>query len=48
LKRTLAQLTAYHTGQSIQKIEQDADRDYFMTPEEAVAYGIIDKVVHKL
>jgi ATP-dependent Clp protease, protease subunit len=48
LKRTLAQLTAYHTGQSIQKIEQDADRDFFMTPEEALAYGIIDKVVTKL
>jgi len=48
LKRTLAQLTAYHTGQSIQKIEQDADRDYFMTPDEAVAYGIIDKVITKL
>ena len=48
LKRTLAQLTALNTGQSIQKIELDADRDYFMTPEEAVDYGIIDKVVHKI
>ncbi len=48
LKRTLNQLMASHSGQSIQKIEQDTDRDYFMTPEEAVAYGMIDKVITKL
>jgi ATP-dependent Clp protease, protease subunit len=48
LKRTLNQLMASHTGQTIQKIEQDADRDFFMTPEEALAYGMIDKVVTKI
>ena len=33
-----------HTGQSLKKIEEDTDRNYFMSPEEAKDYGIIDKV----
>jgi len=41
-------LLAHHTGQTIEKIEQDIDRDYFMSPEEALAYGMIDKVVNRL
>ncbi|CDC19880.1 aTP-dependent Clp protease proteolytic subunit 2 [Clostridium sp. CAG:306] len=36
---------ASNTGQSIKKIEKDTDRDYIMTPEEALEYGMIDKVV---
>jgi ATP-dependent Clp protease protease subunit len=48
MKRTLNQLMASHTGQSIQRIEQDTDRDNFMTAEEALAYGMIDKVITKL
>jgi ATP-dependent Clp protease, protease subunit len=48
LKRTLNQLMASHTGQPLKKLEQDTDRDYFMTPSEALAYGMIDKVITKL
>ena len=36
-----------HTGQKIQKIEKDTDRDYFMTADEAVKYGIVDKIIVK-
>jgi ATP-dependent Clp protease protease subunit len=48
IKRTLNQLMASHTGQPLKKIEQDTDRDYFMTAEEALAYGMIDKVITKI
>ncbi|MFA6255422.1 MAG: ATP-dependent Clp endopeptidase proteolytic subunit ClpP [Patescibacteria group bacterium] len=41
----LNQVLAKHTGQPMKKIEQDTDRDYFMSPEEAKAYGIIDKII---
>ncbi|MEK7644668.1 MAG: ATP-dependent Clp protease proteolytic subunit [Patescibacteria group bacterium] len=34
-----------HTGQPLKKIEEDSDRDYFLDPDEAVAYGIVDKVI---
>jgi len=36
---------ADYTGQPVSKIEEDCDRDFFMTPEEAVDYGIIDEVI---
>jgi len=45
IRDRLNQILAKHTGQSLKKIEQDTDRDYFMTPEEAKAYGIIDKII---
>lgn len=45
MRKRLIQLTADHTGQSVERIEKDMDRDYFMTAEEALAYGIIDKVL---
>jgi ATP-dependent Clp protease, protease subunit len=48
LKRTLNELLAFHTGQPIQKIEVDTDRDYFMIPSDAKEYGMIDKVITKL
>jgi ATP-dependent Clp protease protease subunit len=38
------QILAQHTGQPIDKIDRDTQRDYFMAPEEAKAYGIIDEV----
>ncbi len=41
----LNQILAKHTSQSIKKIEQDTDRDYFMSPEEAKSYGIVDKII---
>ncbi len=45
IKKALNEILAANTGQSIKKIEKDTDRDYIMTPEEALEYGMIDKVV---
>lgn len=36
-----------HTGQPISKVEKDTDRDYFMIAKEALAYGIVDKIIEK-
>ena len=47
LKRTLNSLLAEHTGQPIEKINEDTERDYFLSPSEAVEYGLIDKVIKK-
>ena len=48
LKDTLNQLIAEHTGQPVIKIAEDTDRDHFLSPQEAVEYGLIDKVVNSL
>jgi ATP-dependent Clp protease protease subunit len=45
IKDKLNQLLAKHTGQSIAKIEKDTDRDFFITAEEAVQYGVADKLI---
>lgn len=45
LKQRLNDLLAQHTGQPIEKIERDTDRDFFMSAEEAKEYGLIDSVV---
>jgi len=45
LREKINELLARHTGRTVKKIAQDTDRDYFMTPEEALKYGIIDQVV---
>jgi ATP-dependent Clp protease protease subunit len=47
LKKKLNELLADHTGQTVEKVEKDTDRDYFMSGEEAIAYGIIDEVVSR-
>ncbi len=47
IKKSLNEILATNTGQSIKKIEKDTDRDYIMTPEEALEYGMIDKIVSK-
>jgi ATP-dependent Clp protease protease subunit len=47
IKEKLNQIYAQHTGQKLQKIEEDIDRDFFMTAEQAKEYGIIDKVIEK-
>jgi ATP-dependent Clp protease protease subunit len=47
LKDELYQIIAAHSKQDIEKIRQDADRDYWMTAQEALAYGMIDKVYTK-
>ncbi len=43
--RRMAEIIAFHSGQPLEKVEADVDRDYFMTPEEAKAYGIIDDII---
>jgi len=48
LKETLNSLLSEHTGQDIEKISEDTDRDHFLSPQEAVEYGLIDKVVSNL
>ncbi|NLN40704.1 MAG: ATP-dependent Clp endopeptidase proteolytic subunit ClpP [Clostridiales bacterium] len=45
LKKKINQILADRTGQSIEKIERDSDRDFFMSAEEAKAYGLIDDVI---
>ena len=45
LKRKLEEIMSTHTGQDVDKVRQDMDRDYFMTAEEATEYGIIDRVI---
>ncbi len=47
VKQRLNEILAQHTGQSLAKVEKDADRDYYMTAEEAKAYGLIDQIVDK-
>jgi len=44
-KSLLIDLLSKHTGQPREKVEKDIDRDFYMSPEEAVEYGIIDKVI---
>lgn len=46
-KRTLNNLLAEHTGQPLTKIEEDTERDFFMSPTEAQTYGLIDQVLTK-
>ncbi len=45
LRRRLDEIIAHHTGQTLEKVKTDTERDYFMSSEEAVAYGIIDRVI---
>ncbi|MEM9543247.1 MAG: ATP-dependent Clp protease proteolytic subunit [Cyanobacteria bacterium P01_E01_bin.42] len=45
IKRQLNEIMSERTGQAIDKIEKDTDRDFFMSPYEALEYGLIDKVI---
>ncbi len=47
IKDRLNHLLSKHTGKDLETVEKDSDRDYFMSAEEAVKYGIIDKVIEK-
>jgi ATP-dependent Clp protease protease subunit len=47
MKDTLNRILANHTGQPIEKIHEDTDRDYFMSGEDAKAYGLVDEVIAK-
>jgi ATP-dependent Clp protease protease subunit len=46
LRAMVNEILALHTGQSIRRIEKDTDRDYFMSAEEAIAYGVADTIIH--
>ena len=45
IRDKLNQILAQHTGQRLEKVAQDTDRDFWMSPEEAKPYGIIDKII---
>lgn len=47
LKSSLNEILAQNTGQPLQKIEQDTERDYFMSAKECQEYGLIDKILEK-
>ena len=47
LRQKLNEILSHHTGQPVEKIEKDTDRNYFMSPEEAKEYGLIDEVLVK-
>jgi ATP-dependent Clp protease protease subunit len=47
-KQRLNEILAANTGQPYEKIERDTDRDYIMGPEEAMEYGVIDRVVDRI
>ena len=44
-KKKLNQIIAENTGQPVSKVEEDSERDYFMSAEEALAYGLVDKII---
>ena len=47
MKHSLNELLSHHTGQPIERIRTDTDRDYFMSSKESKEYGLIDKVIDK-
>ncbi|MGA1868820.1 MAG: ATP-dependent Clp endopeptidase proteolytic subunit ClpP [bacterium] len=47
MREKLNEILQYHTGQSLEKIKQDTERDYFMSAREACEYGIVDEVIAK-
>jgi ATP-dependent Clp protease protease subunit len=47
MRRQLNEIMAHHTGRSVEEIERETERDHFMNAEEAVSYGLIDKVISR-
>src|ERR1700691_911696 len=45
LTQRMAEIIAFHSGKPIDQVKLDIDRDYFLTPEEACAYGLIDEII---
>jgi ATP-dependent Clp protease, protease subunit len=45
LRRNLYEILAKHTGQTIERIMQDSDRNYYLTPQQAVEYGLVDEIL---
>ena len=46
MREELDRIIARHTGQPLERVEKDSDRDFFMSPEEAKAYGLVDEVIY--
>ncbi len=47
MRERLNEILAEHTGQPLEKIERDSDRDFIMSADEALQYGILDQVIHR-
>ncbi len=47
MKRKINEIIAYHTGKTVEQVEKDTDRDYYLSSEEAKNYGLIDNILHK-
>src|ERR1035437_3703495 len=47
MRSVINQLLGDHSGQSLEKIEKDTDRDFIMSPQQAKEYGLIDEIIHK-
>ncbi|WP_226002957.1 ATP-dependent Clp endopeptidase proteolytic subunit ClpP [Paenibacillus sp. BJ-4] len=47
-RQQLNRILADHTGQPLERVEKDTDRDHFLTAEEAVAYGLVDRIVTRI
>ena len=47
MRSVINQLLADHSGQSLEKIEKDVERDFIMSPQQAKEYGLIDEIIHK-
>jgi ATP-dependent Clp protease protease subunit len=45
MRRLLDEVLAHHTGQPVEKVAHDTDRDFIMSADEACAYGIVDEVI---
>ncbi|MBP1779410.1 MAG: clpP [candidate division NC10 bacterium] len=45
MREELNRIVAHHTGQPLERVEKDSDRDFFMSPEEAKEYGLVDEVI---
>lgn len=48
MRQKLNEILAFHTGQTIERVSKDTDRDFFMSADEAMNYGIVDKVVKSM
>jgi len=48
MKETLNKILSFHTSQSLEKIQADTDRDFFMSGDEAKEYGIVDEVISSI
>jgi ATP-dependent Clp protease protease subunit len=47
MRERIANVIAKETGQTLEKVQKDIDRDFWMSPDEAIAYGLVNKVISK-